>query len=529
MRQVEGAQKLFASLACQGVRDFVLCSGARNAPLVQALAKASGLRVIPFFDERAAAFFALGRIQASGRPVAVVTTSGTAVAELLPATIEAWYSRLPLVLVTADRPPHYRGKGAPQSIEQVGLFSSYVSQVWDFLATELEDVIISGDSPCQVNICFQEPLLDGEIGAWNVEVAEPKAIFSSQRIESTKALEQWCRFSEKSSRPVVVVGRLSEAERPLVSRALQAWQVPVYLEATSGLRESEPLAPWRIEAGEGIFSSTLFSEHFDGLIRLGGVPTTRLWRDLEDRLESWPVLSFSSQGFSGLGREELPPLALVDLESVATESQGSTEETQQWLARQKEFCVPIKEQLQKDPHSEPAIFAQLSQMIPAGSQVFLGNSMPIREWDLAASFEARGLQILANRGANGIDGLISTFLGASKADRENWLILGDLSALYDLNGLWAKEFSEAQVIRLVVINNQGGKIFRRLFNEPLFENQHQLSFEPFADMWKMDYLRWRRVPEPFPQLSDRTVIEIRPNEQASDVFWNNYGNLWKEN
>jgi 2-succinyl-5-enolpyruvyl-6-hydroxy-3-cyclohexene-1-carboxylate synthase len=131
-----------------GVAEFVVCGGSRNAPLVVALADSA---TISFFDERSAAFFALGRIKRDGKPVAVVTTSGTAVAELLPATVESYYAGAPLVLITADRPARFRGSGAPQAVEQVGIFGPYA-------ATSIEQW--DRGRPLHLNVEFDEPLID---------------------------------------------------------------------------------------------------------------------------------------------------------------------------------------------------------------------------------------------------------------------------------------------------------------------------------------------------------------------------------
>ena len=155
MTNIEKAREIITTLARAGVQDFVLCGGSRNAPLVAALAAANSERrtanVYTFVDERSAAFFALGRSKRDERPVAVVTTSGTAVAELLPAAIEAFYSGVPLILVTADRPARFRTTGAPQAINQVGIFGEYAT-------TAIDDW--SRHAPLHINVEFDEPLID---------------------------------------------------------------------------------------------------------------------------------------------------------------------------------------------------------------------------------------------------------------------------------------------------------------------------------------------------------------------------------
>lgn len=150
MGNVELARRLIGEVRAAGVADFCVCAGSRNSPLLYVLGQ-SDARLFSFFDERSAAFFALGRSKQHGAPVCVVTTSGTAVAELLPAAIEAYYSGIPLLLLTADRPARFRGTGAPQSIEQVGLFGVYAE-------TSLETW--SRARPLHLNVEFDEPLID---------------------------------------------------------------------------------------------------------------------------------------------------------------------------------------------------------------------------------------------------------------------------------------------------------------------------------------------------------------------------------
>lgn len=152
MSNIAAARRLIGDLRAAGVEEFCVCGGSRNAPLIAVLAADDGVRKWSFVDERAAAFFALGRAKLTGRATAVITTSGTAAAELLPAAIEAYYSGVPLVLITADRPARYRGSGAPQAIEQLGLFGVYAE-------TELAQW--SRIRPLHCNIEFEEPLIDG--------------------------------------------------------------------------------------------------------------------------------------------------------------------------------------------------------------------------------------------------------------------------------------------------------------------------------------------------------------------------------
>ncbi|HEY2322828.1 MAG TPA: thiamine pyrophosphate-binding protein [Thermoanaerobaculia bacterium] len=153
MTNIELARRTIAAIRSHGVTDFCVCAGSRNAPLLAVLAKTEQIKIYTFVDERSAAFFALGVGKRHGRPACVVTTSGTAVAELLPAAIEAHYSGVPLVLLTADRPARFRGTGAPQSIDQQAIFGVHA-------ATRIDDW--DGRSALHMNVEFDEPLIDGD-------------------------------------------------------------------------------------------------------------------------------------------------------------------------------------------------------------------------------------------------------------------------------------------------------------------------------------------------------------------------------
>jgi 2-succinyl-5-enolpyruvyl-6-hydroxy-3-cyclohexene-1-carboxylate synthase len=172
--------------------------------------------------------------------------------------------------------------------------------------------------------------------------------------------------------------------------------------------------------------------------------------------------------------------------------------------------------------------------MPDGAFVYLGNSQPIREWNRFASLEDRGFVYGENRGANGIDGQLSTFLGQAAAGRENWALVGDLTALYDVQAAWAVRHAAGQV-RVVVLNNGGGRIFERMFSNPRFQNRHALSFEPFAALWGWAYRSIvptassgasaaSQRPPAVEQacgaaLPAASLIEVRPDESQTSAFW----------
>lgn len=494
-------------LARLGVREVCVAAGARNAPLVAALADSTGVKLWNFFEERSAAFFALGRILVDRQPVAVVTTSGTAVAELLPATIEAYYQGLPLILVTADRPERFRGSGAPQAIEQDGIFGVYAQSLDPSDLTDPSDL----KSPLHLNLCLDEPLTP----APGIDFTAYGEENLTQRRKAAKAPRGFQDFapSRLCVRPqIVLAAGLHPEEAALIAPALAKLGLPIVAEATANLHLFPELHPLLVHGGEKAL------KHLEAkkLLRLGAVPSWRFWRDLENQPEI-EVINFSRVSFPGLARKEnvttYPLEAILGLEGASVASP---------------MPVEVSPDFESHPLSEPSWMHHLHEALPAGARVFLGNSLPIREWNLAMSIPAPDIHFYANRGANGIDGLISTFLGvAASNDNESWLILGDLSALYDLAAPWILSQFANPKIRLVIINNGGGKIFSRVASlrdlpanaRHILENRHSMSFEPFAKLWGLDYLLVQN-PADLGELSDGPVIlEIRPDPDQTEAFW----------
>ena len=484
-----------------GVKHFIACAGARNAPLVTSLlagGEASGFQVWHHFDERAAAFFALGLAKRKGEPVAVLTTSGTAVAECLPAAVEAYYSGIPLVLVTADRPERFRGSGAPQAIEQVGIFGPYA-------ATETADW--KRDEPLHLNPCFEEPSADDRADSW--EKAEIPAL---DPCRAGSAPATVARFVESAERLVVLLGEIDDPFRPDIETFLAKLGAPVWAEATSGLRESLAL--------EVIDEAQV--SHFEPshILRIGGVPSLRFWRDLEI-LSDVKVLSVTKRPFTGLAREsEMVRLNqqggarqgwASDLTLSGMRQAAERSETGGAKGRAKR---PMRPPYSETPEREA--IEELSKRIPSEALVYLGNSLPIREWNAAATFDIPHPRCFASRGANGIDGQIATFFGLSEGEAESWAILGDLTALYDMNAPALLDQQSPGRRCIVILNNGGGRIFSRLpsmaglseSEKLVTENRHAVRFEHWAAMWGMAYSTW--VPgDRFPDLPDGNgVLEV---------------------
>jgi 2-succinyl-5-enolpyruvyl-6-hydroxy-3-cyclohexene-1-carboxylate synthase len=480
MDSVESAARLIAEVRAAGVREFCVCAGSRNAPLLAVLG-ASDAKLFSFVDERSAAFFAIGRIKLHGAPVAVMTTSGTAVAEMLPAAVEAYYSGLPLVLISADRPARFRGTGAPQAIEQVGIFGVYAE-------TELSSW--SRVRPLHLNIELEE-----------FGVRQPELPLSYPTPVAALRPNSKAAALPPHSIPLVILGAIAPAHRERVREFVRQFNAPTYAEPLSGLREDRTLP--LITAGERMIRRG----NFDSVIRIGNVPTLRFWRDL-DTLDL-PVTHFSDLPFAGLTRGEVLPF-----EALPSTTRRLDDPTT-FLDEDKAMHARSQAILDDGPTSELAMLRALSRELPENARIYLGNSLPIREWDLVATREKR-FEYEANRGANGIDGQLSTFFGWCAPDRDNICIVGDLTAIYDLGAPWIVPQLDARC-RIVIVNNGGGRIFGRVaslrsldptLRERIIENVHDVRFEHWAKMWNID------------------VTELRPDEEASRRVWSRYDALW---
>lgn len=512
---------ILTSLRRWGLQEVCLCPGGRNAPFVVGLESQNEIQVHTGFDERSAAFFALGRILETGKPVAVITTSGTAVAETLPAIIEAHYQQLPLVVVSADRPKRFRGMGVPQTVEQHTLLNQYVEKSFDVDVRWDKNLSTwSLRQPLHINPCFEEPLIDSE-------VSMPKEISPYQKPASPLMLwrgRQWvtaslrdvsAEFSAsflKSKKPLLVVSDMSMNEAYDVEPFVRSWPGYVYVEATSGLKEHDFKNQLKFDAH---VQSLLQSKDIDCVVRLGGVPTARFWRDLEKL--AVPVWSFAFRAFSGLSRGQccwLESRLLAEFQPLLKKQVQLGTNTEQESQR---ISDKVDSHLKSHPLSEAAWVRWLSQQVQADHAVYVGNSLPIREWDLVSQC-ANPQKVYANRGANGIDGQLSTAIGLLQEGRPLWALLGDITTLYDVNALWYWAQKKSLPLRLVVMNNRGGRIFERLFDSPLFLNEHHLHFESVAKQWGLPYFFFEKQQD----IPDKQsfLLEITPDLSQSEMFWN---------
>ncbi len=306
----------------------------------------------------------------------------------------------------------------------------------------------------------------------------------------------------RGDRSLILIAGLAAQHRDRVRDFCLRSNLPVYAEPLSGLREDPQLDRMRIRN-----ERMLARGKFDRVIRIGNVPTLRFWRDLDSSQIN--VTHYSDLPFPGLTRGEVHPIE--DLTIRPAEAGLYTD----FFAEDRQKFAAVQKALDEEPQSELAMLRALSRQIPAGARIYLGNSLPIREWDLVATRDPRGFTIEANRGANGIDGQLSTFFGWCRGSN-NWCIVGDLTAIYDSNAPWIVPQLDAK-FEIVIINNGGGRIFERVASlqrmdpdvrERIVENAHSLRFDAWAAMWGIQ------------------IRELIPDPAATRRVWEKYDALW---
>lgn len=432
--------------------------------------------------------------------------------------MEADYSGTPLLIITADRPKSYRGSGAPQSCHQPGIFSHYLDFSQDLEAGDAPDLASwIQNRPAHLNACFDEPLLSKKPTPTPFTKKPIKPLVPPFDFDQTaNALD---RFLNATRYPLVIVNAIPHESQAAVCDFLLALNAPVILENISNLREEPKLQKLSITSRSSILEGAKQNSYpVDGVLRIGGVPTLRLWRDLEEMRGKIPVFNLTEERFSGLSWSHAHTAPIKDFLLFYHPDQKASDHSA-WLEKDAAYQSRLEQIINEEPKSEPSLIHALSETLPQGAFVYLGNSMPIREWDLAATRKQKNLRFAASRGLNGIDGQIATFLGMCRRGDANWAILGDLTALYDLSAPWFLSQLEQTHVNIVIINNGGGKIFDRMFGDPLFQNSHTLQFEHFAKLWNLSYERWESIPSSL-ESSQSRIIELCPDPASTTRFWN---------
>jgi len=481
-----------------GVTDVIACPGSRSTPLALAARAHPGLHVRVLLDERSAGFFALGLARASRRPVAIVVTSGTAVANLLPAVVEASLARVPLVLLTADRPPELRGRGAPQTIDQAGIFGGHVR--WSVELPLLDGapetrrhirsvigraVATSRGGPAgpvHLNIGFREPLVPagalGPLGPSDGEKAGPftSVVAGRAELDAAATRDLAARLADVD-RGLIVAGPHDDPALPAaLARLAAATGFPIVADPLSGVRCGPHDRSFVVAHADHLVRPGPWRDaHLpDLVIRFGATTTSKPMLTL---LESGVAAQIVIDGDRGWSDPAIIPTTFVQSDATATAhgladalagpTSGTDDHEHAWArawceadqAADRALTAWLTDVEARNEAFEGLPFALLGRSLPDGALLWAGNSMPVRDMDDWLPASARAIRPLSNRGANGIDGVVSTALGAAAADvGPVVLVVGDLSFLHDLNALVAARL-HALSATIVLIDNDGGGIF----------------------------------------------------------------------
>lgn len=553
---------LVDELVASGVHHLIFCPGSRSTPVALMAFRDSRMRLWQHVDERSAAFFAGGMAKSLGEPVALLSTSGTAACNFLPAIVEARYSRVPLVVLTADRPHELRNFGALQTIDQIHLYGKHVKWFADlalpegttpmlrYMQTMAAKAIAKAKAapkgPVHLNLPFREPLVpkppkftvekESGLQGDNKEVLEGRQVLEPSKIEGlAEALL-------RAERGLIVAGPVEDAE--LAERLVGLAKLlgyPILADPLSQLRAGSHDRSYIITTYDSFLrSEDIVRKLRPGLVlRFGMLP---LSKPLSLYFKQYPQ---ASHWVVDEGSEWRDPMHLVshmlyvdpasfveELLRLAKRKDLKRYREEEWLKswmelERKSVEVITKELKGMERIFEGKVFQELTSLLPDGAVLYVGSSMPIRDLESFFLGSESRIRILANRGTNGIDGIVSSALGVATAKVPVVLVLGDLSFYHDLNGLLAAKLHSLQAT-IILVNNDGGGIFSFLPQaelseafEPLFGTPTGLDFRPAVEMYGGHFIRvegWEEFRSAVAQgISGNklTVIEIRTNRKEN--------------
>lgn len=511
-----------------GVREVVISPGSRSTPLAMACEIHPELKTYIHPDERSAGFFAVGLIKATTRPVILICTSGTAASNYVPAVSEAFISRLPLVVITSDRPHELRNIGAPQAINQLGMYSNFVKYQVDFpLADDTLDFIDStilhasryfsgpDTGPVHLNMPFREPLIP-DLSAVELLKAEPRPVVRYQKAGDMEAV----RKIMYEGRGLIVAGDCQNDDLSQLLLFSTIHQLPIIADPLSQLRHLDH--PHIIRTADMLFK--VYEDIQPGYIIRVGKPVVskavNLWLKAQDCPQILVQHAVTPDIFPKVPTLHLELTANDCFRQLAEEKPVSSRGWLELLIHLDSITINIINQHINSDRDEGTAFARLLQQLNSEDVVFLGNSMPIRDCD-TFYVDSRALPY-CNRGANGIDGVVSTAMGMA-VHRRVTLIIGDISFYHDMNGLIMKKLLDLD-IRIVVMNNNGGGIFSYLpqkSEEALFERLYgtplDLDFAHTAALYDFNYQQYSVYDEVKLPKNGACIIEVLTDREDNVI------------
>jgi 2-succinyl-5-enolpyruvyl-6-hydroxy-3-cyclohexene-1-carboxylate synthase len=484
------------------IQHIVISPGSRNAPLTMGFTNQEGFTCYSIADERCAAFFALGLAQQLQKPVAVVCTSGSAVLNYYPAVAEAFYSQIPLLIVSADRPKSKIDIGDGQTIRQENVFANHIvfsanltenaSEENDNLIVSAIEAAISQKGPAHINVPFEEPLYETLLEPTYIPKVTTSAIEDEEFTLDAKFISEW----QSAKKKLILVGELlpNAIEQKYIDSLAEDKSVLVLLEKTSNLHHSSFID--RIDTLVSTFSDEdKLNFQPDILLTFGGMVVSKRIKSLlrkyqptqhwhVDEIRAYDTFGCLSNHFKTNSTSFLSQLSA---ENNVVESKYQHDFQSIWQDR----LVKHQKYMSEIPFSDFKVFDFLSRNLPENIQLQVSNSSPIRYLQLVNCNKT--IEVFCNRGTSGIDGSTSTAIGAAVANKKSTILLtGDISFLYDSNALWNNYITKN--FKIILINNSGGGIFRILpghqetetFNT-FFETSHQLTAEHLAKMYDFEY------------------------------------------
>ncbi|MEP0860251.1 MAG: 2-succinyl-5-enolpyruvyl-6-hydroxy-3-cyclohexene-1-carboxylic-acid synthase [Ignavibacterium sp.] len=474
-------------LVKSGVKYACISPGSRSTPLTFAIASEKKIKSFPVVDERTSGFLALGIAKATNSPVVIVTTSGTATAELYPAIIEAYQSRVPLIVCTADRPAYLRNTGSNQTINQNNIYKNHIRFFTELplpfpdkknlklLLTSAYDAISTSifldKGPVHLNFQFEKPFEpDSNTDSVDESLLEFADSFSESLL-SGKTLSINNRKSEIKFRSIDLItvgaGLFDKRFIQLLNKLSAKLNIPIFADANSGLRFSKKEIPNLISNYEALVRRKDLKKFFlpETVIHFGRNLTSQNLEDFIVQSKAKRILvnehgdRFDSSKKAKIIKSQ--PESFIE-ELLNKKLEKSSSDILNYLRDFNNKVESVKEEIFENSLNEVNVILQLLELIPEDSNLFIGNSLPVRDLDFFAPIKNKKINVFQNRGASGIDGIISTAIGVALASGKlTYLVIGDLSFYYDLNALLlTKQF--AIPIKIILINNNGGRIFNYL-------------------------------------------------------------------
>ena len=513
------SQQLMDGLASAGLTQVVISPGSRSTPLTLVCERHQALTTYIQIDERCAAFFALGLAREQNQPVAVIATSGSAAGHWLPAVIEAKHSAIPLILISADRPPELLHCGANQTIDQNQLFASQVRHFYQLPLAEasnrqaqylqqlgqrvLNESLYPLAGPVHLNVPFREPLIP-EVISLAKENKRTPVLKHYPKAQLSEAEYQQLAEQFSTGRGLIIAGpdKVDNERVQAIAQLADHLQVPVFADPLSGLRFGEHNMTQILCHYDAFLRKVDFVKQaqVDWILRFGAMPISKaLGQYLQHNQQAQQLVVDSHMRWRDPNHQINAFILSDDIvlcEKLMQYSQPNPETA--W----RDFLLGIEQRAWEqalDCCTEAQLLNELLQQLPESSVLFASNSLPVRELDSFSNKENKKITLIANRGASGIDGNVSTLAGlaANRTNHQNTDgevvgLLGDLACYHDMNGLLV---ASKQDMIIIVINNGGGGIFYHLPPATLPEfkqawlTPHELEFEKVAALYQLQFYK----------------------------------------